>query len=334
MPHKAAILGRCGHYRRVIGIRHRERTAVRTHYVDALAKQAHILLPEGFAVGQVHEDAASGRFGLNLVGEARVAVALRQAGYAKHASAAGGNLGSALLQQLHERLSNGSVARNIQVDHALRRIFEELPVDGAERRILHGTLHARVHVQPVGRAAGGADSRFTQAPLHPFGRGLSVGRTLAHQGEQRFARGLVVHARHSRPSGSGLAAHYGARVLRVEGVEDAYGDAGVHGRLYAGGIEHLGAGRGHVQRSPVRHLRHGVRLRYVLRVGRHDAGDVRPDLKVVGLQCGGEDAGAEVAASAAQGSALAFVGAGDEARRHEHLHVGVQRHGGGYIIIG
>ena len=259
---------------------------------------------------------------------------LRQSGNAQYASTPGGDVGTALLEQLFESLTHGSIAGHVQVDHAFRRVLEELPVDGAKGGVLHRRLHARVHVHPVGRGAQSLDPCLAQTPLHPFGCGFSVCRTFANKGEERFVRGLVGHAGDSRPTGSRLPAHHRPRVFRIEGVEYAYGDAGVHGRLHAGSVEHLGPCGRHVERGPVRHLRYGVRHRHVFRVGRHDAGHVRPDLEVIRLQGRGEDAGGKVAAPSAQSRALAFVGAGDEAGRHEHLHVWIKGDGSGYIAIG
>ena len=124
----------------------------------------------------------------------------------------------------------------------------------------------------------------------------------------------------------GILLHQRAGILRVEGILHVDGNALGHHRLDGGRIDDFGAEVGKFLRGAVGDVGNGAGRRRHLRVGRHDAGHIRPDFLAAGVDAHGKEGGGVVRSSAAQRGGTAFLVAGNEARNHEQLRVQMLLH--------
>ena len=118
----------------------------------------------------------------------------------------------------------------------------------------------------------------------------------------------------------------GALSLGVEGILDEDGDIlSTHG-VNGGRINHFGAEVAKLHGLHIRQLGNDVSRRNNLRVGRHEAVHVGPDLQHLGIERRSDDAGGVVAAAAPQiGDLAALHVGGNEAAHDGHLGQGLER---------
>ena len=155
----------------------------------------------------------------------------------------------------------------------------------------------------------------------------------ALQGDEGDVVGMG-DADHAVPHARRVPLHQRTRFLRVEGILDDDRNSLVHNGLDGRRIDDLGPEMGQFLRRPVGDVRNRAGGRDDLRIGRHDARDVGPDLHAAGVDAHGHERGREVGAAAAERRHAAVPVRGDEARDDEQFHVRVRIHGLGHAGVG
>ena len=323
-----------GVHRGVFHERHCERPAVGTYDVDSLPQKPLILPPDILAVGSIHEDAAARSGSPNLCSERMLVTGSLDV---EHFARTLRNTLSGIPYKIHQRRAYGTLSGDIQVQRSARRHLKKLPVDGVQGLPGHRKTDCRVDIGAVRRAGQGLDSSLLEAVFHPCAGGLAVDAAGAHKADKGFPLKGIVGAGHTHPLanlGFRHGGHHRAGVLGLESIEDVDGDAGFHRGLHGGCIEHLGTVGSHIQGGLIGHFGNGAGGRDHFGVGGHYAGHVRPDFQASGLEGRGIKSRAEIRPATPQGCHLSLVFTGNETRCDEDLHLGLQGHSGGYVIVG
>ena len=156
------------------------------------------------------------------------------------------------------------------------------------------------------------------------------------QGDEGDVVGMG-NADHSVPDARRVPLHERSPFVRMERILDIDRNPFFHNRLDCRRIDDLGPEMGKFLRGPVGDVRDRAGGRDDLRIGRHDARDIGPDLHPAGMDAHGDQRSREVRASAAERRHAAVPVRGDEPRNHEQFHVRVRidgpRHAGVSFLL-
>ena len=277
--------------------RHGKGATVGRHNTDAGAEDVRVARVEGLAVCAVHKDGPLGRnidYGVYVRAAGvddraalqvyAVALAVGLAHYGEALAGAGCHGFPCAVYHPVQSVGHGSVSSDEQRNFANRQFLEKGPVDSPEGLVHHCRTYGNGY--SFGRFLY-TDGRYSLLEKGLFRGGLAV-RTFTDKGDDIGLRS------HSYPAGLAFLADNGVLPFRGEGVADfdvyAFGHCGGH----SGSIKHFGAVSCHLQGGIVAHSGDGSGRWNLLRVSRHDAGNIGPNLEGFGLDGGGVECGAIV----------------------------------------